>query len=84
MFELYKNIQTDFLRQTFLELFPFKARSLFLGHLVFFSKTIKIQPRNLDSRCRDFTLTLLEPGAGGFLHFGVSLPIAAVSRIPRL
>ena len=29
MFQLYKNIQTDFLGQIFLELFQFKTRSLF-------------------------------------------------------
>ena len=29
MFQLYKNIQTDFLGQIFLELFEFKSRSLF-------------------------------------------------------
>ena len=29
MFQLYKNIQTDFLGQIFLELCQFKARSLF-------------------------------------------------------
>ena len=29
MFQLYKNIQTDFLRLIFLELFKFKTRSLF-------------------------------------------------------
>ena len=33
MFQLYKNIQTDFLRQIFLELFQFKTRT-FLGHPV--------------------------------------------------
>ena len=31
MFQLYKNIQTDFLGQIFVELFQFKTRSLFLG-----------------------------------------------------
>ena len=35
MFQLYKNIQTDFLGQIFLELFQFKTRSLFLGHPVY-------------------------------------------------
>ena len=34
MIKLYKNIQTDFLGQIFLELFQFKTRSLFLGHPV--------------------------------------------------
>ena len=29
MFQLYKNIETDFLGQIFLELFQFKSRSLF-------------------------------------------------------
>ena len=33
MFQLYKNIKTDFLGEIFLELFQFKTRSL-LGHPV--------------------------------------------------
>ena len=34
MFQFYKNTQTDFLCQIFLELFQFKPRSLILGHPV--------------------------------------------------
>ena len=40
MFQLYKNIQTDFLGQIFLELFQCKTRSLFFGHPVFRPKLV--------------------------------------------
>ena len=62
MFQLYKNIQTDFLGQIFLELFQFKTRSLFLGDPVkstmnpFFPTTFL--PKTL-SRKLDFCLLTL-------------------------
>ena len=47
MFQLYKNIQTDFLGQIFLELFQFKPRSLFWDtpYLVILYSNIKCEGR---------------------------------------
>ena len=47
MFQLYKNIQTDFLGQIFLELFQFKSRSLFWDtkYLVILYSNIKCEGR---------------------------------------
>ena len=47
MFQLYKNIQTEFLGQIFLELFQFKSRSLFWDtrYLVIIYSNIKCEGR---------------------------------------
>ena len=47
MFQLYKNIQTDFLGQIFLELFQIETRSFFLGHPVYSFEAHNLEISNM-------------------------------------
>ena len=44
MLKFYKNIQTDFLRQIFLELFQFKTQSLFWDTQYTHGMVLKLNP----------------------------------------
>ena len=52
MFQLYKNIQTDFVGQIFLELFQFKTLTVtFLGYPVFFVAMVQKASKEMTFYC---------------------------------